>query len=404
MVDITAAMRREDAAPDRLSSSSRLLEFSVSAATDAQLAAYARLAAEGAAAPAQSAEWIGAWVSDIAPDCVFATISEAGRPVWMLALEAVKSGPVRLLRFMGGRHANGNFPVGDPAFLARLSRSDLERIALQIGKTRPDIDILHLERLAPAIGGVRNPLLQFDHDQSPNLALAVDLDGGFDAVLERTSAKRKRKKHRSQTRKFEAAGGFRRIEARTPDDVDRLLDAFLEMKAQRFRKMGIANVFGDADVQRFFADLFKSSLGADPRFVLHGLEVGGRLRAVTGSSICGDRFICEFGAIAEDDLAHASPGDFLFFENIREAAGKGYAIYDFSVGDEPYKRLWCDTEITQFDVVVPLSMKGRLYMRALRLLTAAKGAIKNNPAIWKLVKRLRKRAAREAPQPAETDD
>jgi hypothetical protein len=42
----------------------------------------------------------------------------------------------------------------------------------------------------------------------------------------------------------------------------------------------------------------------------------GKLRAITGSSISADRLICEFGAIANDDLAHASPGEFLFFDNI----------------------------------------------------------------------------------------
>ena len=66
----------------------------------------------------------------------------------------------------------------------------------------------------------------------------------------RTSGKRKRKKHRSQTRKFEAAGGFRRIEAQHAETrSNALLDAFFAMKEVRFQKMGIANVFGDAEVQ-----------------------------------------------------------------------------------------------------------------------------------------------------------
>ena len=112
--------------------------------------------------------------------------------------------------------------------------------------------------------------------------------------------------------------------------------------------------------QAFFHTLFADALAeTPPPFVLHGLEVGGKLRAVTGSSRCGKRLICEFGAIAEDELAHASPGDFLFFDNIEEACQRGLAVYDFSVGDEPYKRLWCDLETRHFDVIVPLTTKGR---------------------------------------------
>ena len=127
--------------------------------------------------------------------------------------------------------------------------------------------------------------------------------------------------------------------------------------------------------------------------MLNALEVAGKIRAVTGSSLCGDRLICEFGAISEDDLAGASPGEFLFFDNIQQACTDGFAVYDFSVGDEPYKRLWCDLEIRQFDVLAPLTAKGRLLGASMRQVTALKAFIKNNRFIWKLAKTFRKKAA-----------
>lgn len=358
------------------------------------LADYRRLAALTVeSAPAQSAAWVEAWTVNAGGDPLIAMLSLDGRPALALALDVVGSGPFRIATFMGGRHANGNFPLLAPRDGGTVTPAHLGALFTAIGTARPDIDLIRLERLAETHGAARNPLLQLAHRVSPNLALAVDLDGGFDAVLARTSGKRKRKKHRSQTRKFEAAGGYRRLVARTPDEVDRLFGAFLAMKEQRFRKMGIANVFADAGVRAFFTTLFKDSLAeATPRFFLHGLEVGGRLRAVTGSSLAGGRMICEFGAIAEDDMAFASPGDFLFFENIREAAEAGLALYDFSVGDEPYKRLWCDTEITQFDVLVPLSAKGRAYAGLLGATSSLKAWIKANPTAWRLVKRLRRQS------------
>ncbi len=134
------------------------------------------------------------------------------------------------------------------------------------------------------------------------------------------------------------------------------------------------------------------------------MDVGGTLRAVTGSSRRGKTLICEFGAIVEDELAHASPGDFLFFENIREACRDGFAIYDFSVGDELYKRLWCDLESQHMDAVVPLTAKGRLLALQTRLRARTKAFIKNSPLIWKITKALRRRAVGQtsaAPEPAD---
>ncbi|MBZ9744348.1 GNAT family N-acetyltransferase [Mesorhizobium sp. CO1-1-7] len=378
----------------------------VSIAAAEGLAAYATFCRSTLYAPAQSAAWVLNWAAEVRPDLLIATLELEGKPAFALALEVVKRGPLRVAQFMGGRHANGNFCAAEPQWLASGDLTAIQSMLAAIAKFRPDIDLIALERLLPDLDGIANPLASLDHFASPNLSLAVDLSGGFDALLLRASGKRKRKKHRSQTRKFEAVGSHRRIEASSADDVERLLDAFFEMKEQRFRKMGLANVFGDDRTRAFFRGLFKQALAEDkPCFVLHGLEVAGKLRAVTGASRSGRRLICEFGAIAEDDLAHTSPGDFLFFDNIQDACRSGFAVYDFSVGDEPYKRLWCDIETRHFEVLIPLTLKGRALGQALRQGARLKAFVKNSPAIWKLTKLLRRKAVGQtAPVPTEDEN
>ena len=207
MVDAAMSFRsdRVDAAsPIERESARAALDVSVVSAGD--LAAYAELCAAGLFAPAQSAAWIAEWVANAAPDGMIAVASSGGRPVYALAVEVVKSGPFRIARLMSGRHANGNFPAADRAFLAS-GGIDFPAIFAAVHAARPGIDILALERLLPDLDGTPNPLLSLPHFASPNLSLAVDIAGGFDALLSRSSGKRKRKKHRSQTRKFEAVGG-----------------------------------------------------------------------------------------------------------------------------------------------------------------------------------------------------
>lgn len=379
--------------------------LSISIADSLAFADYAEFCRSALFAPAQSPAWILNWGKYAESDAVLATLNAEGRKVFSLALEVTRSGPFRVARFMGGRHANGNFAAADPYWLTKADGAAICSTLAAIAKARPDIDLVALERLLPELDGIANPLASLPHFPSPNLSLAVDLAGGFDALLSRASGKRKRKKHRSQMRKFEAVGSHRRIEARTADEVNRLLDAFFEMKESRFRKMGIANVFGEPEVRAFFRALFVEALSDDkPPFVLHGLEVAGKLRAVTGSSRSGKHLICEFGAIAEDDLTHTSPGDFLFFDNIQEACDKGFDVYDFSVGDEPYKRLWCDIETRHLEVLVPLTMKGRALALVLRQGAGLKAFIKNSPTIWKLTKMLRRKTAGQAAPAAGQDD
>lgn len=359
-------------------------------ASNEELTTYAELARQAAHGPAQDPAWVAAWIGATGADALVVTLRVSGRPVLALALEIRREGAFRTARFMGGKHANGNFPMADRAWLDTAGTAEIEAVVGAIARARPDIDLVAFDRLSADFDGLPNPLLRLPSTPSPNVALAVDLTGGFEAVLGRTSGKKKAKRHRSQERKYEAVGGARRVIARSQAETDAMLDAFFAMKAQRFHAMGITDVFASAEVQAFFRQLFAEALGSSrPPFLLHGLEVGGKYRAVTGSSRAGNRFICEFGAIADDDLGHISPGEYLFFDNIAEACEQGFAIYDFSVGDEPYKRQWCDVELRHHDVLVPLTAKGKALALSLKAAARAKAFVKNSPGLWQFVKRAR---------------
>lgn len=366
------------------------------------IATYGEFSRAAVFAPAQSPEWVSGWLETAHPDAVVAMLKVRGHVVLALALEVCQEGPFRIARFLSGKHANGNFPASDRKWLAAASPADIHRLIGAIKAARRDIDAVMFERLIDDFDGLPNPLLQLPSVPSPNIALAVDLDGGFEAVLGRTLGKKKRKRHRAQERKYDAVGGARRVVATTEAETNAMLDAFFTMKEQRFAAMGITDVFAPAEVRSFFCGLFAGALGQEePAFVLHGLEVAGKYRAVTGSSRAGSRLICEFGAIMDDDLAHISPGEYLFFDNISQACEQGFDIYDFSVGDEPYKRNWCDLEIRYADVLVPLTVKGRIYALGIKASAPIKAAIKGNQALWAFMKRLRTGARGKAAPVAE---
>ncbi len=339
-------------------------------------------------APAQQPQWLAAWAAEVNRDLFVASLNApSGEMLLALPLEVVSGGGQKLARFPGGSHANGNFPIVG-ADGSTISRADIEALLRGIREARPDIDLLSLERMPTELSGFSNPLALLNTQQSPNVSLAVSLEGGFEGALERAPS-RKGRRFRAQQRKFEEFGGAHRRIAASEDQVDEMLTAFFAMKAERFRAMGIDDVFAEPQVQAFFRRLFKSGL-ATRTFSLTALDVAGKLRAVNGHSRCDDRLICEFGAIASDEMSTHSPGDYLFYQNIEAASADGFNIYDFSVGDEPYKRSWCTIEEFQIDVIVPMSRRGRLLSHWLTSKSAVKGMIKSNAVLWPLIKRLRK--------------
>lgn len=368
----------------------------VAAADEAALRDYDAFCRDALHGPCQHPVWVRAWIAATGADAVIVTLSRDGRPVVKLALEVVPRGPLRIARFVGGNHANGNFAAVARNAASEAAAPDRAALAAALRKARPDIDLLLLSRQNPRFEGVDNPLGGLATMQSPNISLAVDLAGGFEAVLERHNAARKRKKLKYQLNRFKQAGGYRLIEARTPDEVERLLETFFELKGASLRSKGIADTFAAREIRSFFRTLFRDALREDePPFVLHAVEVGGEIAAINGLSVTRETVVCEFGTYRNAD-PKTSPGYFIDYTNIEQACGKGKAIYDFSVGDEDYKRSWCDIETWHFETLLPLGARGGALALYERGRAAAVHALKSNHALWAFAKRLRARVGGES--------
>jgi CelD/BcsL family acetyltransferase involved in cellulose biosynthesis len=368
----------------------------VEAADAAALAGYDAFCREGVHGPAQHPLWVRAWNAAHSADALVVTARRDGKALLKLALEVVARGPFRVARFVGGSHANGNFAACAPD-MAPASPAEGAAIAAALRKARPDIDLVSLSRQAPHFEGRDNPLAALATRQSPNLSLAVDLDGGFEAVLSRHGGSRKRQKFNYQRNRFNRAGGYRLIEATTLQEAERLIETFFVLKGASLRAKGIPDAFADEKVRDFFRTLAREALAEDdPPFLLHGVEVAGEIVAINGLSVTRETVVCNFGTYSDAD-PRSSPGYFIDYTNIEQACGQGRRIYDFSVGDEPYKRSWCDIETRHFETLLPLSLKGHLLALHERGSAAAIQALKSNPTAWDFVKRMRTRLGGERP-------
>ncbi|MEO3387580.1 GNAT family N-acetyltransferase [Mesorhizobium sp. CAU 1741] len=360
-------------------------------ADDVAMAQYEAFCVKAVHGAPQHPLWIRAWVMAAGADAITVTLHRNGRAAVALVLEITRKGPFRVASFPAGQHANGNFVACAAGLDGPLTGDDVRALERAIRAARPDIDLIELERQKPHLDGKANPLGGFATMQSPNISLATDLSGGMEATLDRMNGKRKRKKYRAQLRKLEAAGGHRWFEAKTAEDVDRLMNAFYTLKAARFRKRGIPDVFAQAEVKAFFRSLFIEALEqSPPPFTLYGLEVAGEIHNVKGFSVISNGLISEFCAMRDDDRS-LSPGFFLDYEVMQESCAKGMTIYDFSVGDEEYKRSWCDIETWFFETLLPLTAKGRMLFAYKVARARAVGFVKSNKALWDLARRVRTR-------------
>jgi CelD/BcsL family acetyltransferase involved in cellulose biosynthesis len=339
------------------------------------------------AGPAQTADWFSFWQSSVNADCLVAVLC-AAEPVFILPLEIVQKGPVRIAIFAGGPHANCNFPAISGTH--EIGRNDLTKLFDALRQARPDIDLVSLARQLGELDGMANPLTQLPSRENANVSLAITLDRNFETVLGRNNSKRKKKKHRQNMRRFEDAGGYRIVTAVTASQAEAMLENYFVWKADRLAKAGIRNTYEPAGIKDFFRQLFaaETSLAA-PRFQLKALEVAGKYRAVLGKSYSKHQTFIDFIGISEDGLVSASPGEFLFFEDIRDSCNTDLAVYCFGVGDEPYKRSWTDIEAPTYDTDISLTTKGRMYAGYLAARGKLVRTVKQNDVIWATVRKAR---------------
>lgn len=363
--------------------------ITVTQADDTALRNYAAFCQQAIYGPCQHPLWTRSWIASTNADALIITVTQNDQPVLMLALEVVAKGRLSIARFIGGNHANGNFVA--MTSVAPVVIPDPVALKAALRQARPDIDLVLLARQNPDFEGFPNPLASIATMQSPNISLAVDLSGGFEAVLSRHNASRKRKRFNYQRNRFLQSGGYQIIEARSVEEVGRLLELFFELKGASLRSKGIADAFAAPQIRTFFRTLFCQALTEEePAFLLRAVEVGGEIAAITGLTVTRETIICEFNTYSNRD-PRTSPGFFIDYSNIQLACEQGKAIYDFSVGDESYKRSWCDIETWQFETLLPLSAAGTALALYERMRAAGVHAIKSNPALWAFVKKMRLR-------------
>jgi CelD/BcsL family acetyltransferase involved in cellulose biosynthesis len=340
----------------------------------------------------QDIDFVTHWHRHVNEDCMAVTARSARGLEFVLPLELIRKGPLQIARLPGGSHANANFAAASESVSSRPAAEIAASVQTAVRNHRPAVDAILLERLVETLNGCTNPLVTEDSGISPNVALSFTLKQAFAEVLKDRNGAKKQKKMRQMQRRMEDRGGWRVFRSETESECVHVLNRFFKLKGERLKSMGLADVFADPKVQSFFKSLYIGALN-DPsrRYELHALEVGGAIAAVGGCTLNGKHLTVEFGGIMSDDR-QLSPGDILYHLLIEQCCQRGLETFDFGVGDEFYKRRWCDVETWHHDTFIPLTVKGHVAVSMLKQIAALKKSIKNNPKLFGLIKRLRGKA------------
>jgi CelD/BcsL family acetyltransferase involved in cellulose biosynthesis len=342
----------------------------------------------------QSYDWCAAWVAAFRRPLAMLRGSSGNRTAFILPVEIVASRGMRIAKFIGADHSNINTGLFSQDFAANSDTVDRHHLAARLrAALAGKADLLLLQNIPLEWRSRRNMLSGLPMVQNQNHAYQLPLYDTFEKTLQQLNAKSRRKKFRAQNRRLEAIGGFDYIAPEAFSEQHELLDMFFRLKSSRFASLGLPDVFADAETKAFLHGLIDKRNGDNFGLQMRALRLKGdyegRIAALSGISRKGDHVICQFGAIDEDLVADASPGEFLFWQMISGLHGQGVALFDFGLGDQTYKRSWAPVETDHYDVVLPISGIGIAAGTAHRAITRGKAFIKARPGLYKFAQNIR---------------
>ena len=343
-----------------------------------------------AAAPAsayQSRAFCAAWMATLgesrgALPCPVLVHGADGAALALLPLATIRLGPLRTLGFMGGRECNFNLPLLRPGYMPDEARA---RAMLVEAGRRAGAHLVVLRNMPRQLDAAVNPFVLQGALPSASSAYGAALPADA-AALEQRLSKDARKKLRRKRALLGEIGEVAAERAQTPQRAQEIVRALTEQKRARMREQGIASEFDDAAM-----DAFLLRLAGEGALEAHALTVCGRIVAAYAGLTHRGRFSALVNSFdAEERIARCSPGDLLLQAMLADLVGRGVGRFDLGVGEARYKTAVCDETIALFDVVLPVSIIGRLAAPGLRALLRAKRYAKQTPQIAAALARLRR--------------
>jgi CelD/BcsL family acetyltransferase involved in cellulose biosynthesis len=354
------------------------------------------LEAHGDCTPFQTFDWLAAWQRNIGtlervtPAIVVGR--RAGQPLFVLPL-AVEPGIVRRLKFLGQALGDYNAPLLARDFsrvVARDAFGTVWRDVLRLIQDTPALrhDMIVLEKMPKTVGAQRNPMLVLDVHLNPSGAYEAALGENWDTFYTAKRSSATRRRDRTKVKRLGEMGEVRFADPKDTDEIARTLETLIAQKEKSFARMGVPNMFARPGHAAFFRDIATSER---TRSLVHlsRLDVGGTWAAVNLGLTFGDCYYHVLASYDDGEVSRFGPGAAHLRELLQHAIKRGCKRFDFTIGDEPYKRDWCETEQQLFDHSAAVTLRGQPAAALALGWRRAKRAIKQSAPLWNAVVRVR---------------
>ncbi|MGB0466830.1 MAG: GNAT family N-acetyltransferase [Pontibacterium sp.] len=334
----------------------------------------------------QDYHWLERWYRHIGKDegatpCITAIWIKKDnqrQPLMLLPFAVYKTGPLRLLKFMGGEVTDYFAPLvtekqhlQDPKWFSTLWP--------EIKKALPAYDAARLIKLPETLETLGNPLLQLDtipYAESHSATLQPNWDDYYTCQIK----KKIRADSRRQRKRLAELGELRFMIAEDDEHYRQITEAMIEHKQRRYAETEVTDLLARDNYRNFYLD-HQNAFGSEALIHACALYVGDEIVATHWGAVLDKRYYFLMPTYAGGDWKRYSVGRILLEELMQWCFDQELTVFDFSLGGEQYKKEWCDQAMPLYEVLDAKTLPGQVYVTGQK----AKKKLLSNPRILKQV-------------------
>lgn len=298
-----------------------------------------------------------------------AVFLENRAPAMLLPLGIERTNGIRILRFLDCGVSDYNAPVVYPE--AASGRLDMRRVWAQLRDCLPPFDLVALEKMPERVEGLPNPLSVIATASHRESCHAIALHGAWDGFARKHLPNLRDSRRR--LRRLEERASVRFEIARTDNQRKQFFEALVRMKRQRFADTAATDIFAGAGCRPFYAEATRR-LGT---VQLSALFADDKIIAANWGIASGNRYYDLVPGYESGEWRAYAPGRLLTEWLLRHHLERGDRIFDYGIGDEPYKFDYCNLHTRLLDAHIPATVKGAAYNQVLQLHRAARSKIRD---------------------------
>lgn len=324
----------------------------------------------------QTYEWLESWYINVGAElsirpCLVAVYSETGEPLCFFPFAIERKGFCSLLTWLGEDFIDYGAPIVTPALMEERGSSaaiDFGTIWDAVLRHVPAVDAIWLTKMPETINGRTNPICTLRCNRYHSNAHYVRITANWDDFYKLHAGSRTRSTDRRKHRRLTDTGrlSFSMTDGSDESAFNSITQAMIEQKQNRYREI-LAPDFLDPEPHRRFFKRPSKGLVSSGALNISGLHLNDKIITTHWGMTYRRRFYYYMPSFADGRWMMYSPGRLLLFHLFRWCFRHGIEVFDFTIGDEEYKRDWCDNELNLHQLFSAHTWKGKLYALRYRL-------------------------------------